>query len=185
MPVMRAAWYERQGSRRPHCQRSPVPERRSGEVRIKVAVADVNPGDVKKRRDEFRYGMPYPRVFRTAMASGSSTRSATACPRSASGSGSGAMARSPTVLLARAAKHCVVPEALAVVLPEHVSFEQGAATISRPLKGPRRRRHRAGSAGWADLPIAHRVPLTYIARAQELVDRPSAAGRVVDVSSVL
>jgi hypothetical protein len=35
--------------------------------------------------------MPYPRVCRTAMAPGSSTRSATARPRSASGSGSAAM----------------------------------------------------------------------------------------------
>jgi hypothetical protein len=53
---------------------------------------------VRKRRDEFGDSLPYTRVFRTAMAPGSSTRSATACPGSAWGSGAGGMARSPTVL---------------------------------------------------------------------------------------
>ena len=41
------------------------------------------------------------------------------------------------------------------------------------------------SAGWGGLPIAHRAPLTEMARAHEVVERPSAPGRVVvEVSSV-
>ena len=40
---MKAAWYEKQGS----------PQPLAGEVRTRVAFSDVNPGDVKKRRDAF------------------------------------------------------------------------------------------------------------------------------------
>lgn len=39
----------------------PVPG--PGEVRLRIAVSGVNPGDVKKRQNAFGYGMPYPRVI--------------------------------------------------------------------------------------------------------------------------
>lgn len=39
------------------------PEPGSGEVRVRVAVSGVNPGDTKKRGDWVGYGMPYPRVI--------------------------------------------------------------------------------------------------------------------------
>src|ERR1700684_1106184 len=39
------------------------PQPRAGEVRIRVAFSGVNPGDVKKREDAFRVGMPYQRVI--------------------------------------------------------------------------------------------------------------------------
>jgi NADPH:quinone reductase-like Zn-dependent oxidoreductase len=62
---MKAAWYERQGAARDVLavgeMEDPVPG--AGEVRIRVAFSGVNPGDVKKREDAFRVGMPYPRVI--------------------------------------------------------------------------------------------------------------------------
>ena len=62
---MRAAWYERQGPAREVLVIGEMPDPHPGaaEVRIRVAVSGVNPGDVKKRQDVFSYGMPYPRVI--------------------------------------------------------------------------------------------------------------------------
>jgi NADPH:quinone reductase len=36
------------------------PQPFAGEVRIRVAVSGVNPGDVKKRQNAFAFGMPSP-----------------------------------------------------------------------------------------------------------------------------
>lgn len=62
---MKAAWYEKQGPARDVLNvgemDDPLPE--PGEVRIRVAVSGVNPGEVKKRQDTFGVGMPYPRVI--------------------------------------------------------------------------------------------------------------------------
>src|SRR5262249_57459460 len=62
---MKAAWYERQGAARDvltvGAMEEPWP--RAGEVRIRVAVSGVNPGDVKKRQNALGFGMPYPRVI--------------------------------------------------------------------------------------------------------------------------
>ncbi|MEZ5426263.1 MAG: NADPH:quinone reductase [Pyrinomonadaceae bacterium] len=62
---MKAAWYEKQGEAREVLvfgeMDEPFPGK--GEVRLKIAFSGVNPGDVKKRRDSFGIGMPYPRVI--------------------------------------------------------------------------------------------------------------------------
>lgn len=62
---MRAAWYERQGAASEVLTvgEMPDPHPGPGEVRIRIAVSGVNPGDVKKRQDVFRYGMAFPRVI--------------------------------------------------------------------------------------------------------------------------
>ena len=39
-----------------------APEAGPGEVRVRVALSGVNPGDNKKRSDWLGYGMPFPRV---------------------------------------------------------------------------------------------------------------------------
>ena len=61
---MKAAWYERQGPAREVLEVGEIgdPETRKGEVRLRVAVSGVHPGDVKKRDDSFRSGMAFPRV---------------------------------------------------------------------------------------------------------------------------
>src|SRR5690349_17180720 len=62
---MRAAWYEKQGPAREVLTVGEMPDPRPGpgEVRIRIAVSGVNPGDVKKRQNAFGYGMPFPRVI--------------------------------------------------------------------------------------------------------------------------
>jgi NADPH2:quinone reductase len=40
----------------------PAPEPGPGEVRVRLALSGVNPGDTKKRSDWLGYGMPFPRV---------------------------------------------------------------------------------------------------------------------------
>ena len=62
---MRAAGYERQGPARDVLSVGEMDEPRplAGEVRIWVAASGINPGTVKKRQDEYGYGMPYPRLM--------------------------------------------------------------------------------------------------------------------------
>ena len=62
---MKAAWYEQQGPARDVLRvgemNDPLPD--PGEVRIRIVVSGVNPGDVVKRQDTYGIGMPYPRVI--------------------------------------------------------------------------------------------------------------------------
>ena len=60
-----AAWYERPGEAADVLQVGEMadPEPGPGEVRVRVAVSGINPGDTKKRGDWVGYGMPYPRVI--------------------------------------------------------------------------------------------------------------------------
>ena len=62
---MKAAWYEKQGPAREVLRvgemTAPIPG--PGEVRIRMVVSGINPGDVKKRQDSLGYGMSYPRVI--------------------------------------------------------------------------------------------------------------------------
>ena len=62
---MRAAWYERQGPAREVLRvgELPTPTPGPGDVRIRLAVSGLNPGDLKKRENAFGYGMPYARVI--------------------------------------------------------------------------------------------------------------------------
>jgi NADPH2:quinone reductase len=62
---MKAAWYERQDSPASVLVvgEMATPESCPGEVRIRVAASDINPGDVKKRQDAFGVRMPIPRVI--------------------------------------------------------------------------------------------------------------------------
>src|SRR5580704_1230217 len=62
---MKAAWYEKQGPAREVLVvgEMPDPIPAAGEVRIRISVSGINPGDIKKREDTFGVGMPYPRVI--------------------------------------------------------------------------------------------------------------------------
>ncbi len=61
---MKAAWYERQGPAQDVLEVGQMddPEPTAGEIRLRVAMSGVHPGDVKKRGDTFGSGLPYPRV---------------------------------------------------------------------------------------------------------------------------
>ena len=60
-----AAWYERPGPAGEVLQVGEMadPQPGRGEVRVRVSVSGINPGDTKKRGDWVGYGMPYPRVI--------------------------------------------------------------------------------------------------------------------------
>jgi NADPH2:quinone reductase len=62
---MKAAWYERQGPARDVLEVGQMddPEPGAAEIRLRVAVSGVHPGDVKKRGDTFGAASPYPRVI--------------------------------------------------------------------------------------------------------------------------
>jgi hypothetical protein len=62
---MKAAWYEKQGPAREVLTVGdmPNPDPGPGELRIRIVVSGINPGDIRKRQDDFGYGMPYPRVI--------------------------------------------------------------------------------------------------------------------------
>lgn len=125
---MKAAWYDRQG---PSSEvlvvgemAAPIPG--PDEVRIRVHASGVNPGDVKKRQDQFGVGMPYPRIIPHSDGAGvidsvgervdaSRVEERVWC--------FGAQSYRP---FGTAAEYVVVPSAQAVALDDAVSFEQGS-----------------------------------------------------------
>jgi NADPH2:quinone reductase len=125
---MKAAWYERQGAARDVLVVGEMPDPEPGptEVRIRVAVSGINPGDVKKRQDAFGYGMPYPRVIPHSDGAGIIDRVGDGVPPSRVGERVwcyGAQSYRP---FGTAAEYVVVPSGQAVPLPDGVPFEQGA-----------------------------------------------------------
>src|SRR5256885_16133245 len=62
---MHATWYERQGSAAEVLEvgEMAAPDPGAGEVRVRVTLSGVNPGDTKKRRGWLGSAMPFPRVF--------------------------------------------------------------------------------------------------------------------------
>jgi NADPH:quinone reductase len=125
---MKAAWYEKQGAARDVLVVGEMddPQPRAGEVRIRVAFSGVNPGDVKKREDAFRVGMPYQRVIPHSDGSGTVESVGEGVSRDWIGRRVwcyGAQSYRP---FGTAAEYTVVPMKLVVQLPENVPLEQGA-----------------------------------------------------------
>lgn len=125
---MRAAWYERQGPAREVLivGEMPDPEPGPGEVRIRIAASGVNPGDVRKRRNDFGYGMPYPRVIPHSDGAGHIDRVGPGVASERLDTAVwcyGAQSYRP---FGTAAEYAIVPAAQAVPLPEGVPHEQGA-----------------------------------------------------------
>ena len=125
---MKAAWYDRQGLAQDVLIVGVMddPKPLSGEVRIRIAVSGINPGDVKKRQNVFGVGMPYPRVI--PHSDGAGTVDAVGPDVSSEWMGRrvwcyGAQTYRP---FGTAAEYTVVPVRQVARLPEQVSFEQGA-----------------------------------------------------------
>lgn len=126
---MRAAWYDEQGPAATVLQVGdlPTPEPGPGEVRVRVHLSGVNPGDTKKREGWLGSAMTWPRVVPHSDASG-------VVDAVGSGVDDGLVGRRVWVYGAQsyrqygtAAEFVVVPAALAVPLPDQVSDEVGAA----------------------------------------------------------
>jgi NADPH2:quinone reductase len=125
---MKAAWYEKQGVAeevlRVGEMRDPLPG--PGEVRIRVAVSGINPGDVKKRGDAFGVGTPFPRVIPHSDGAGTIDAVGDLVPSSRLGNRVWCFGAQSYRPFGTAAEYVVVPSNQAIALPDRVSFEQGA-----------------------------------------------------------
>jgi NADPH:quinone reductase len=148
---MIAAWYDRQGPPAEVLQvgEFPVAEPGPGEVRVRLTYSGVNPGDVKKRQAWLGAPMAFPRIVPHSDGSGMIE----AVGRGVQGARLGervwvygAQSYRP---FGTAAQSTVVPDALAVPLPDSVTDEVGAC-----LGIPGITAHRAV---FADGPVAGRT----------------------------
>lgn len=125
---MLAAWYERPGPAVEVLQvgEMAAPEPGPGEVRVRVNLSGVNPGDTKKRGDWVGYGMPYPRIVPHSDGSGVIDAVGENVDSARVGRRVwiyGAQSYRP---FGTAAQLTVVPTEQAVDLPDEVSDELGA-----------------------------------------------------------
>jgi NADPH2:quinone reductase len=187
---MKAAWYENQGAARDVLTVGEMDEPRplAGEVRIRVAVSGVNPGDVKKRENAFGVAMPYRRVI--PHSDGAGTVDAVGEGVAAEWIGRrvwcyGAQSYRP---FGTAAEYTVVPLEQAVPLPASVPLEQGAClgipgiTAHRAVHvaGPVEGRTvlvqgGAGAVGACAVQLAHRAGARVIATCRSESDKPAAS----------
>jgi NADPH2:quinone reductase len=186
---MRAAWYEKQGPAREVLTvgEMPVPTPGPGEVRIRIVVSGVNPGDVKKRQDAFGYGMSYSRVIPHSDGAGQVDQVGDGVSSEWLGRRVwcyGAQSYRP---FGTAAEYTVVPLEQAVPLPETVPMEQGACLGIPGITG-----HRAvhaagpvqgrtvlvqggaGAVGLCAVQLAHRAGAYVIATVRSSSDESSA-----------
>ncbi|WP_299040344.1 NADPH:quinone reductase [uncultured Pseudokineococcus sp.] len=125
---MRAAWYDRRGPAAEVLQVGtvPTPEPGPGEVRVRVHLSAISPGDTKKRGGYFDAAMPYPRVIPHSDGAGVVDAVGDGVDPARLGRRVwvwGAQSYRP---FGTAAEHTVVPQGLAVDLPEEVPDTLGA-----------------------------------------------------------
>jgi NADPH:quinone reductase len=186
---MRAAWYEKQGpaSEVLVVGEMSTPSAGPGEIRIRVAVSGVNPGDVKKRQDAFGVPMPYPRVIPHSDGAGEVDQIGDGVSSDWLGRRVwcyGAQSYRP---FGTAAEWTVVPVELVVPLPENVAMEQGAC-VGIPGTTGHRAVHVAGSVagqvvlvqggagavGLCAVQLAHRAGAFVIATIRSMGDESTA-----------
>jgi NADPH2:quinone reductase len=125
---MHAAWYERQGSAEEVLQvgEMAAPDPGAGEVRVRVSLSGVNPGDTKKRLGWLGSAMPFPRVVPHSDGAGVIDAVGVGVDPARVGQRVwlyGAQSYRP---FGTAAQLTVVPTEQAVELPDEVSDETGA-----------------------------------------------------------
>ncbi len=152
---MRAAWYEQQGPAEQVLQigELPDPQPAAGEVRVRVALSGVNPGDAKKRQGWQGSSMPALQVIPHSDGAGLIDAVGPGVDPSRIGSRVwvyGAQSYRP---YGTAAQATVVPQQLAVELPDEVPDQLGAA-----LGIPGITAHRAV---FADGPVTGQVILVH------------------------
>lgn len=125
---MKAAWYERQGSPADVLvvgeMPAPVPD--LDEVRIRIHASGVNPGDVKKRQDQFGVGMPFPRIIPHSDGAGVIDSVGDQVASSRVGERVWCFGAQSYRPFGTAAEYVVVPSQQAVPLSDKVSYEQGS-----------------------------------------------------------
>lgn len=125
---MQAAYYVSQGPAHEVLKvgEMPTPTPGPGEVRIRIAASGINPGDIKKRQDAFGYGMAYAYVIPHSDGAGVVDQVGAGVSRDWLGQRVWCYFAQSYRPFGTAAEYTVVPLALAVPLPDAVSYEQGA-----------------------------------------------------------
>jgi len=125
---VRAAWYDRQGPSHVVLQvgELPDPEPGPGEVRVRVRYSGVSPGDTKKRRGWLGSSLPYPRVIPHSDAAGVIDAVGDGVDSARVGRRAWVYGAQSYRAFGTAAELTVVPDVLAVDLPDEVSDELGA-----------------------------------------------------------
>lgn len=141
---MKAAWYESQGpaDRVLIVGDMPDPQPGAGEVRLRIQASGINPGDVKKRSDDFGIGMPFPRVVPHSDGSGIIDSLGEGVSGWSVGDRVWCFGAQSYRPFGTAAEYSVVPATNVAPLPDGVGFGQGAC-----LGIPGITAHRAVHAG--------------------------------------
>ena len=124
---MRAAFYEKNGSAREVLNLGDMdtPKPGPGEVRVKLRASGVNPSDVKSREGRTRK-IAFPRVIPHSDGAGDIDAVGDGVPASRVGERVWTWNGQWKRAFGTCADHIVLPAALAVKLPAHISFEAGA-----------------------------------------------------------
>jgi NADPH2:quinone reductase len=125
---MRAVWYDRQGPAAEVLQVGdlPDPEPGEGEVRVRLRFSGINPGDTKKRRGWLGSKMPYPRVIPHSDGAGVIDQVGTGIDPGRVGQRVWVYNAQSYRAFGTAAQYVVVPDRLAVNLPDEVADQTGA-----------------------------------------------------------
>ena len=126
--AMLAAWYERPGPAADVLSLGEMadPEPGPGEVRVRVTVSGINPGDTKKRGDWVASGMPYPRVIPHSDGAGVVDAVGDGVASRRIGERVWVFGAQSYRPFGTAAQFTVVPAGQAVALPDEVGDEVGA-----------------------------------------------------------
>ncbi|MBB4950350.1 NADPH2:quinone reductase [Kitasatospora gansuensis] len=126
---MLASWYDAQGPAAEVLQvgELPDPTPGPGEVRVRITVSGVNPGDTKKRTGWTGSGMPYPRVIPHSDAAGVIDAVGHGVDERRSGQRVWVYGAQSYRAFGTAAQYAVVPAGLTVPLPDHLSDDLGAS----------------------------------------------------------
>lgn len=127
-PTMRAAWYERAGKAADVLTVGEMarPEPAPGEVRVRMVLSGINPGDAKKRSAWTGASLPYPRVVPHSDVTGTIDAVGEGVDGSRVGERVWVHGAQSYRAFGTAAQYTCVPSDLAVALPEAVSDEVGA-----------------------------------------------------------
>ncbi|MFF3941425.1 NADPH:quinone reductase [Streptomyces phaeofaciens] len=152
---MIASWYDEQGPAADVLRVGELPDPLPGpgEVRVRVTVSGVNPGDTKKRRGWLGSSMPYPRVIPHSDAAGVVDAVGNGVDAHRVGQRVWVYGAQSYRAFGTAAQYTVVPDHQAVPLPDHLGDELGAS-----LGIPGITAHRAV---FADGPVDGRLVLVH------------------------
>ncbi|MEV0777392.1 NADPH:quinone reductase [Streptomyces sp. NPDC050428] len=126
---MIASWYDEQGPAADVLRVGELPDPRpgAGEVRVRVTVSGVNPGDTKKRRGWLGSSMPYRRVIPHSDAAGVVDAVGDGVGEHRIGQRVWVYGAQSYRAFGTAAQYTVVPDESAVPLPDHLGDELGAS----------------------------------------------------------